>query len=217
MRAQTSTIGELTAADIHIQPADWRQASKRVRAQDAQHATRSTAAAAILAPGSASAPCPAPVPVPPLLLLLPLPPRMRDDERKDKDVLDYLAAENGEQHAAPCTVGAAAVLCATHARASELVLCLPAAPDAPPSPNHQRSSLPAHLLRSHARLPCRRLCVRAAYCAAAMADTEALQAALYEEMRARIQEADTSVATRCARIVRTHCLAGRPGCTHATR
>lgn len=36
-----------------------------------------------------------------------------------------------------------------------------------------------------------------AYTAAAMADTQQLQDALYTEMRARIQEEDTSVATRC--------------------
>jgi hypothetical protein len=35
-----------------------------------------------------------------------------------------------------------------------------------------------------------------AYTAAAMADTQQLQDELYKEMRARIQEADTSVATR---------------------
>jgi hypothetical protein len=37
-----------------------------------------------------------------------------------------------------------------------------------------------------------------AYTAAAMSDTQQLQDELYKEMRARIQEADTSVATRCA-------------------
>jgi protease II len=36
-----------------------------------------------------------------------------------------------------------------------------------------------------------------AYTAAAMCDTQQLQDELYKEMRARIQEADTSVATRC--------------------
>jgi oligopeptidase B len=36
-----------------------------------------------------------------------------------------------------------------------------------------------------------------AYTAAAMSDTQQLQDELYKEMRARIQEADTSVATRC--------------------
>lgn len=37
-----------------------------------------------------------------------------------------------------------------------------------------------------------------AYTAAAMSDTEQLQEELYKEMRARIQEADTSVAVRWA-------------------
>lgn len=40
------------------------------------------------------------------------------------------------------------------------------------------------------------------YTTAAMADTEAIQAQLYKEMRARIKEEDTSVATRSAHTLR---------------
>lgn len=131
---------------------------------------------------------------------------LRDDGRRSTQVRQYLEARShGRPPPVPCSVGAPEVDGAS-----------PPAPPAqarPPPLAAAPRLIPLRLARATpvpSPLPAApALQAEASYCNAAMADTDALQEQLYDEMRAAVQEADASAPIRCA-SGRGICVASRP-------